>query len=252
MKNELVIPIPEVIDKDAIKAKVQRVGVRGLDIEEADRLGLFNRISVLICAMHSLTLIEQKLYSQIDELFALSHAKKHDIKQACSKYQKSVEEWFRFWREFQTEAGTQEMSRETEDLYHQFLRWTGIPENWQLGDPQEAEPETEPLIVIETDDKIWRLFRDVAERETLEEGDDEWGVFRADRKDGSRVLGCLERGMDKSAAKMSAKRLSANDPDYIYIACLMKKIVEQRIDITPHNAYKAGEMVGDIKKVRKR
>lgn len=26
MKNELIIPIPEVIDKDAIKAKVQMVG----------------------------------------------------------------------------------------------------------------------------------------------------------------------------------------------------------------------------------
>lgn len=252
MKNELIIPIPEVIDKDTVKAKVQRVGVRGLNIEEAEKLGLFNRISVLICAMHSLTLVEQKLYGQIDELFAMSNARKHDIKQACSKYQKSVDEWFRYWKEYQTEAGAHEMNKEAVELYHQFLRWTGIPEDWQLGDPQEAESETEPLIVIETEEKIWRLYRDSAEQETLEEGEDEWGVFCADRKEGNRVLCCAERGMDKASAMMSAKRMSANNPENIYLASLMKKVVEKRTDITPYKAYKAGVTVGDIKKVRKK
>lgn len=121
-----------------------------------------------------------------------------------------------------------------------------------MGDPQEAKSETEPLIVIETEDKIWRLYRDVAEQETLEEGEDEWGVFCADREEGERVLCCAERGMDKASAMMSAKRMSANNPENIYLASLMKKVIEKRTDITPYKAYKAGETIGDVKKVRKK
>ena len=252
MKNELVIDIPEVIDKDSVKKRIQSVGVKSLNIEEADRLGLFDRLSVLICAMHSLTVVEQKLYGQIDGLLALAQSKKYDIKNMCNKHQKNVEEWFRFWRLFQSDAGSEEMSKEVEDLYNQFLRWTGIPKEWNLGDPQMAKPETEPMIVIERDDKIWRLFRDVAERETTEDEEDEWGVFYADREDGNRVLRCVEREMDKSSAQMSAKRWSVNNPENLYVVCLMKRVEEKRIDVIPHKAYNAGDMVGDVKKVRKR
>ena len=252
MKNELIIPINEIVRQDDVKNNVLHVGVKGLDTKKAEELGLFQRISTLICAMHSLYLVGHKLYGSIDYLFSLAHIKKHEIKKACVDFEKAYENWFKFWRGYQTLDGVQEMNRESEDLYRQFMRWACIPTQWKFGERQDAIPETEPLIEIESDDKVWRLYRDVAERERLEDTEQEWGVLLADREDGRRVMRCIERGMDKASAQMSAKRMSANDPENVYTASLLETIVEKRIDIIPYKAYKGGEIAGTIKSVIKK
>ena len=98
MDKELYIPIHRDIDKEAIKKRIQHVGVKGLSIENAEQLGLFSRISSLICAMHCLTKVSHDLYGQVDYLFGLAHVKKHEIKRACIEFETACDRWFKFWR----------------------------------------------------------------------------------------------------------------------------------------------------------
>jgi len=248
MNNELHIPLHRAVDKEAIRKRIQHVGVKGLDIDKAEELGLMDRISNLLCAMYCLTMAAKNIYGQVDFLFGLAQAKKHEIKRACKEFEQAYERWCKFWREYQTEDSAQQMNHEAEDLVEQYMRWAGLPIRWQLGDPQDAPRETEPLIEVDGDDRIWRLYRDVAESEQIEDDEterEEWAVFSRDPDE--KTMTCVERGIGKADVQMVAKRMSAADPDRLYTANRLAVVKERRLEVIPMKAFLGGQVVGSVK-----
>lgn len=251
MKNELTIDIPEVITKEDIESTLQKVGVKGLDREKVKELGVFQRLSYLICAMHSLIAVAYKIYGSVDSLFDLMGIKRHSIKQACNRFETEYERWEHFWHEYQSDKGMQEMNKDVQDLYKQFMRWAGLPLQWNLGDEQRAKENTEPLIEIPLEDRILRLYRDAAEKET-EIIEETWAVMMSDPdSEGFKQLQSVECNLDKATAQMVAKRMSAEDHTKLYTACMVQQIKETRTEVVPYKAFMDGVTKGDIKKVRR-
>ena len=176
---------------------------------------------------------------------------RHEIKKACQDFGKAYDRWFKFWRGYQTVDGVLEMNSETADLVEQFMRWSQLPVRWEVGQPQDAPREHEPMIEIDREDRIWRVYRDVAENDTTADEQEEWAVMRSDQPNGRSTMTCVERGMDRSSAQMSAKRMSANDPGRLYTASKLESIVEKRLEVIPYKAFLDGDMIGDVKSVIK-
>lgn len=250
MKREIVTPIHRAIDKEAIRNGIRHVGVKGLDIAKAEELGIMSRISNLLCAMHCLTMTAHRIYGEVDYWFGVAGVKKHEIKRACVEFENAYDRWFKFWRGYQTVDGILEMNSQMEDLLEQYMRWSQIPVRWNPGDKQDAYSEREPMIEIDKGDKIMRVYRDIVESELVDVVE-EWAVMRADTTEGKSTMTCVERGMDKASAQMSAKRASANEHGRLYTASKFETITEKRLEVIPIKAFQNGEMIGDIKSVIK-
>ena len=52
-----------------IKHRVQTTGVRGLDLEKAKELGVFQRIANLLCVTHASVMAAYFIYGGVDYLF---------------------------------------------------------------------------------------------------------------------------------------------------------------------------------------
>lgn len=252
MKNDIVVPIHRAIDKEAILGRMRQAGPKGLDFGKAEELGVISRISSLLCAMHSLTMAAHTLFGEAEMWFDTCKANRHEIKKACQDFEKAYDRWFRFWRSYQTTAGVQEMNSEAADLVEQFMRWAQLPVRWNLGGRQDAPRDSDPLIEIDRGDRIWRVYRDVAKSDATVDGKEEWAVMRSDKTDGRSTMTCVERGMDRSSAQMSAKRMSANEPGRLYTASKLENVVEKRLEVVPYKAYLNGDMIGDVKNVIKK
>lgn len=254
MNNEIVIPIHRAIDKEAVLGCMKSLGIKGLDFEKAEELGVISRISNLLCAMHALSTVECDIMAEAEHLFDVCRMNKHELKKACSDFHKAYDRWFSFWRKYQTVDGVLEMNKESADLREQYMRWLQIPVHWELGQPQEIHSEKEPLIEIDGGEKIWRIYRDVGDSEIVGDIEEEWAVMRSKQKafEGSKEMICVERGLDKSSAQMCAKRMSSNDHDMLYTASRLDSLTEKRVEVVPFKAYFNGELIGDIKSVIKK
>ena len=252
MVNEIAIPIHRVIDKEAVLARMRQACAKGFDYKKADELGVVSRIANLLCAMHALTMEALDIFDEADMWLEACRMDRREIKRALSDFRKAYDKWFAFWRSYQSVEGVREMNRELDDLREQFMRWVGMPVHWEPGQRQDIPKETEPLIEIDRGERIWRIYRDVAKSEIVGDVEEDWAVMRSGGEGGDVVMTLVERGMDKSSAQMSARRMSANDPGRLYTASRLETITERRLEVVPMKAYCEGEMIGDVKSVIKK
>lgn len=246
MKNEEVIEITNAISEQ-VTTIIKTTGIYGLDIRKAQELGAIDRISNMLCLMHSCICVAYRIYGNVDYILETLHGKKHEINRACKQFEKDYERFINFWRRtYQTTEGAMEMNRETENLYHQVMRWAQLPELWQLGDSQHTEDETDVLVYVPLEDRDLKLHRTTIESEVLSEPDEKWCVTRIAPSHKQQTTVYVD--IDKASAQMSAKRLSADDPDNIYTATILCTTDERRTDAIPMKAYIGGECIGKIGK----
>lgn len=250
MKNEQVINnTPSPADVKKVMSLIRQHGVGALDTKKAEELGLFSRISFLVCAMHCLYTTAFRLQGEVDNLFDAAGARRHAIKMELENLAKAYDRFFRFFREFQTMDGVREMNEESEEFYHQFMRWCKLPELWALGDPQEVPTETDPMVRVSLPDKDLNFYTTVIDTESIEEPEESYCVTKYDRK--ARSQETVEDNVDKAYAQMVAKRMSANDPDAVYTATKVVEKTERRTIAIPLKVFIGGEMAGSYREIIK-
>ena len=100
-----------------IAAKVRTIGVRGLDLEKAKELGVFQRISLLLCAAHSSIMAAYRIYGGVDYLLSELGATRHDIKREMNNFEKSIDRFVNFWTGYYANGQASiEMNEEVENL----------------------------------------------------------------------------------------------------------------------------------------
>ena len=252
MKDEEMIALRVTEDfRRKVMNRITMAHVRGLDVAKASELGVFDRMSLLLCGMNTLECVAYRLFGGVEQMLLLLGAdRKHDILVACNRYQTAFEDFMKFWRGYYTSKGApREMNDETESLYHQFMRWAGLPESWALGEPLHEERPTDEVIAYddEEQDRVIKFYRSTVSSEVVDEPTDTYLVTRYDRS--KKTQESVETGMDKASAMMVAKRLSAEDPENIYTASLLREYTEHRTEAIPLKLYRGNETVGSIRKV---
>lgn len=255
MKDEQIINMR--VSEEAERQVMHRITqahVRGLDVEKAQELGIFRRMSLLLCGMHSLNAAAYRVWGGVDYLLTLMGAdKKHDIKVACYKFQQAFDDYMAFWSKYYSKNGdaVREMNGEVEELYHQFMKWAQLPESWSLGDPQNTENEADIMLQVTEDssDRILRFHRSILDSRMVSDVKESWMVTRYNRRTHQQVS--VEEGMDKASAQMVAKRLSAEDAENIYTASCVREYMQTVTEVLPMKAFKANRTIGTIRKVLK-
>lgn len=256
MKDEEVIEIRvnEQLKRQVMN-RIVRAHVAGLDIDKAQELGLYDRISILLTGMFTLQSVAYRLYGGVEYLLGVCGAsEKHEIRVACHLYQQAFDNFLRFWSNlYMSKDGlTKEMNEETEALFHQFMRWAQLPESWSLGEPQRTDSDTETLMELDEGDgnMLLKFYRSVIESKIVDEGKESWMVSRYDRKTKRQFE--VESGLGKADAQMIAKRLSDNDREQIYIVSLVREFTEKKAEASPVKAYKANRLISDVRKILKK
>ena len=245
MKDE-VIDIPNGLQED-VKRIIKKVGVYGLDVEKAQELGVIDRISYMLCLMHTCISAGYMIFADVDYMLDILHGKKHEISKACNQFERSFSKFMTFWSaNYQTLEGVHEMNRETEDLYHQVMKWAKLRENWDLGEPIHTNSDTDTIVKIDLGDREIKIKRTTVDSETIGDINETWCVTKLDMA--SKKQQTVYRNMAKADAQMSAKRLSAEDKGNIYTATILQEITERRVDALPMKAYMNGDVVGRIGK----
>lgn len=235
-----------------IMHRITRAHIKGLDYEKASELGIFRRMSLLLCGMHSLSVTAYKLFGGVNYLLEILGAdKKHDIRVACNRYQNAFDDYMNFWTSYYSNNcnAAKEMNDETEELYHQFMKWAQLPESWALGEPQNTPDDTDAMlqVVEDSSDRVLRFHRSVLESEVVSDVKESWMVTRFSRKTHSQVS--VEENLDKASAQMIAKRMSAEDTENIYTASCVREYTQKVTEVLPSKAFKANKTVGTIRKV---
>ena len=249
MNEEEFIEIHNGIEEE-VKHNIKAVNIAGLDLKKAEELGVFMRISYMLCLMHNCIAAAYRIYGNVDYMLELIHGKKHEINKTCKQFEKDYERFMKFWRHYQSDDAVQDQNEENEKLYHQIMRWAQFPENWKLGDEQHIDDDKEVLIRIALENCFLKLGKGFVDGEQLAEPVDKWAVTRLNPKTHEQIT--VHTDMDKASAQMCAKRLSAEDAENIYTATILRTIEERRTDALPMKAYKGGEVVGKIGKVFKK
>lgn len=249
MKQEKVIDMDGSGYEKNVTNLVRRSHASGLDLRKAEELGLFTRISNLVCAIHALNITACRLKGEVDNLFDMAGARRHEIKRELEAIDKAFDRFVSFFRGYQTLDGVRDMNEESEVLYHQFMRWCQIPEHWSLGDKQYTGAETEPLVTVECGNMDVNFYVSEIDHEDLSEPEESFCVTKYDRK--TRQQETTEDDVDKASAQMVAKRMSVNDPENMYTVSKLTTYTRRTTYATPMKVFANGEMVGSYRKVLK-
>lgn len=253
MKEKIELVGSVEVAKD-VEKRVETVGVRGLNLEQARELGVFQRIGHLLSLVHAGILASYSVYGHVDYLVDELHAKKNEIAREMNMFDKSFERFIRFWTSYyKNDSKEAEVMQETENLYHRMMEWAELPEEWQLGGEQRTSisiSENAIKVKLGNDEDDVCVFRQaVLNPETLS-SDEKWGVLKYEPKVGRQK--CEHSDMDKASALMTAKRLSADDTNSIYTAAMIREVTEKRTEVVPFKAFRNNETVGKLIRTEKR
>ena len=255
MKDEEVIELRASEQaRRQIMNRVIRAHVEGLDEEALDKLGFYDRISMLLSGMFTLQAVAYRLYGGIQYLLETIDANnKREIRVACNSFQQAYDSYLGFWSKYyMTRDGAQmEMNNESEALYHQFMRWAQLRESWSLGDPQRCEDNTESLMEYDAGDfnTLLKFYTSILNSEIVEEEKETWMVTRYNRNERKQFV--VEEGLKKADAQMVAKRLSDNDKGNVFIVSKIRTYTEKKTEAIPFKAYQANKLVSSIRKTFK-
>ena len=250
-KNQVVEIVGGVEVADDIQQRIKKTGVRNLDFEKAKELGVFQRMSYLLCASHATILAAYRIYGGMDYMMSCLNADKNEIRREMNRFEKAFDRFLAFWTDYYSKGVTkQEVLNAMETLYYNIMEWMQLPDNWDLGEEQRLELPTENAITFTLTDNLQvYTFRPASVNSQVEESSESWAVLKFDFKTSKQVV--VEDKMDKASALMSAKRMSANDVENIYTAAQVIDLVERRTDITPFKSFRANETIGKITKTLK-
>ena len=230
---------------DDIQHRIKTTGVRGLDYEKAQELGVFQRIANLLCVTHASIMAAYRVYGGVDYLIDQLNARKNEIAREMNLFDKAFDRFVKFWTGYYAHGKSgREVNFEMENLYHKIMEWMQMPENWQFGEPQRTEPKEDACIRVDLpNERVFTFHKTSLNEETLE-SKETWGVFCYDPKTNKQTS--INVNMDKASAMMVAKRLSSENPDCIYSASIIRDVVEKRIEVVPFKAYMANKTVGKL------
>lgn len=233
-----------------VEKRIKTVGIRGLDIEKARELGLFTRISNLLCAVHASVMAAYRIYGGVDYLLSEFGGRKNEINREMNIFEKWFTRFINFWTGYYAhgEAG-KEVNEETEVLYRHIMEWAQLPFEWNLGDNQHTEDETANSLSINVDGKEYTFKETILDGDVLSDVKESWCVTKYDVREHKQTT--VEENMDKASAIMVAKRLSMEDSSNIYTASIVREYTQRLIDVTPYRAYKENETIGKITKIKK-
>ena len=80
-----------------VQNRIKKTGVRGLDFQKAKELGVFERISNVLCAVHATVVAAFRIYGDIDYMISEYGGRKNEIARAMNEYEKSFDKFFRFF-----------------------------------------------------------------------------------------------------------------------------------------------------------
>lgn len=231
---------------------VRVTGIKDLNMESATKLGFYDRIGNLIALMTTAVAAADMVYDNINYLLMEFGHKKHEIKKNCTDYEKAFNRFYNFWmrEEYLDKSQQPEIEQDCEELYHMLMRWGRLPENWQLGDEQRIDVDTDVLIKVDAGDRFINFRHSIDMREDIEAPDERWCVTRVNRADETQFV--IYDRMSKADANMVAKRMSAEDADNYYTASVIKTSVQRITETTPMRIYLNNENVGDVKQFFKK
>lgn len=227
--------------------KVKTVGVRGLDFDKARELGVFERIGNLLTACHATILAAYSIYGHVDYLMDELQGKRNEIAREMNMFNKSFERFIKFWTSYYTKGCCEEeVMHEMENLYHRVMNWAELPEEWQLGDKQRIDIDAgdSAIRIKSKSDTNVTVFREASLNHETVESSESWGVLRYDPK--KEIQKTVHVDMDKASALMTAKRMSADEPNDIFTAAIIRDITERRTDVIPFKAFRNNETVGKL------
>ena len=247
MKEE-VIELEGVADvaKD-ITHRMKNTGIRGINVDVATELGVFERIANLLSATHSTILAAYIIYGWVDYIFSDLGARKNEIAQEMNNFEKAVKKHLGFWSSFYNNKhkDTNDVGFQAERLATMIMRWMELPETWEVGGEQRTHPDISTAIRIHLQDDVYTVHRSSTDK-SVEITEETWAVLKFDPA--TNKQNSIHTNMDKASAMMVAKRLSAEDTESIYTVGLVQGIVEKRLDVTPVKAFKNNETIGKITK----
>lgn len=246
-KGVIELNSASVVEGDIIK-RIETTGVKGLNFEKAKELGLFTRISYLLCATHASVMAAYRIYGGVDFLIEQLQARKNEIAREMNLFDKAFDRFVRFWTDYYAHAKAgMEVNEESETLYRHIMEWAQLPYHWELGDKQRVDDSNINVAIrINNNDKMLTFHTTTLKDEVLDISEETWCVTKYDTKEHRQVT--VESGMDKASAMMVAKRLSKDDTDNIYTASMVQEVTLKQTIVTPYKAYKGNETIGRLTK----
>lgn len=231
---------------DDIKKRVKTIGVRGLNTEEAQKLGLFQRMGNLLCVTHTTIMAAYRIFGEFDYLVDELHARKNEINREMNLFDKCVERFIKFWTTYYSHGkSVKEVNLETERLYHKIMDWAQIPEEWQLGDEQRTPIHDDVCIQVDLpNDRMFTFHKTELNHEYVQEPEETWGVLCYDPSRNTQKS--VNTNMDKASAMMVAKRLSEENPENIYSTAIIRDVVEKKTEVIPFKAFRNNQTVGKL------